>query len=116
MAIVIEIDNPDNEDETIEVELRTVFEVCPTCEGRGVSWPAGLVFTQSDFEEDPDLRENIASGMYDQSCRECRGLRVIEVVDEEDPHFEEYCKQQEAIAACDAEWRSEMRYCYGYDY
>lgn len=114
-GITIEIEDPDNEDEMMEVTLRTSFELCPTCEGSGVSC-GGLVFTQSDFDEDPDLRQNLAEGLYDRPCHECNGLRVIEVVDEDQPYYEQYLRQEQARADYEAERRSEMRYCYGRDY
>ena len=74
------------EDENgVEHVLPTRFDVCPTCEGHGVhdhpAFANGL--TSEDFDEDPDFREDYFAGHYDVCCEECRGERVVSVVDED---------------------------------
>jgi hypothetical protein len=75
----------DGDDEE-EVEVPVKLEVCPTCEGRGKhvnpSIDAGGL-SRDDFDEDPDFREEYMSGMYDVSCYECSGKRVVPVIDED---------------------------------
>lgn len=55
------------------------FIVCPRCRGEGtIVNPEidGNGLTSSDFDEDPDFRENYFSGVYDISCPCCNGQRV----------------------------------------
>jgi len=60
-----------------EVPIR--FEVCPTCNGRGrlvnPSIDAGGVSPEE--LDDPDFREDYLAGMYDMTCPECGGRRVV---------------------------------------
>lgn len=68
-----------------EVELPTKFEVCGRCEGRGTHTnPSidGNGLTAEDFAEaGDDFREDYMSGVYDVQCYECKGARVVAVVD-----------------------------------
>lgn len=112
-GITFEVEDPNDDEMMMEVTLRTHFVLCSTCQGSGVS-TGGLVFTQSDFEEDPDLRESLVRGDYDRQCHDCGGLRVTEEVDEDDPHYEAWCRYEQAGADLRAEEASERRYCYGY--
>ncbi len=62
--------------------------VCPCCNGRGSTtfgWHSddAAVFTQEDFDEDPDLRENLMGRSYDKVCPECKGDNVVDVLDED---------------------------------
>lgn len=70
-----------------EVTLTAKYEVCPTCDGKGTHVnPAidGNGLTQEDFDEQgPNFREDYMSGVYDVSCYECKGLRVVLVPDTE---------------------------------
>jgi len=71
-------------DEDREIPVR--FEVCGTCEGKGTHVHPGVDshgLTQSDFDEDPDFREDYFHGKYDVVCNECKGRRVVPVPDEE---------------------------------
>lgn len=76
--------NRDGEEE--EYELPCVYEVCPTCEGRGThvnpSVDAGGLTTE-DFAEDPDFAEAYWAGRYDVRCYQCRGERVVATIDRE---------------------------------
>lgn len=76
------------EDETgdeRECEVPGKYEVCGRCDGTGKhdheAFENGL--TQSDFDEDPDFREEYMRGTYDVQCAECHGQRVVMVPDEE---------------------------------
>lgn len=84
-----------------EINLPTKFEVCPTCEGKGVhvnpSIDAGGLSAQ-DFAEDPDFAEEYLSGRYDVTCYRCQGERVVPVVDEsrlDKETLEKFHKQQQ---------------------
>jgi len=71
--------------EGLEIELATRFEVCDRCEGSGSHVnPSidGNGLSREDFDEDPDFEEAYFAGRYDVPCYECRGERVITVVDE----------------------------------
>ena len=76
----------DDDDVEFEVELPSKFEVCGRCEGKGTHVNPnidGNGLSREDFEEDPDFEEAYFSGVYDVTCEECEGLRVVPVVDEE---------------------------------
>lgn len=63
-----------------ETPIEGKYRVCPVCNGEGTYVnPAvdGNGLTQEDFDEDPDLRENYFSGMYDVQCKCCHGRRVV---------------------------------------
>lgn len=68
-----------------ELALPAKYEVCPTCQGRGrhvnpAIEPHGL--TQEDFDEEgPEFFDDYMSGVYDVQCQECRGERVVAVID-----------------------------------
>ena len=76
----------DDDDVEFEVEIPSKFEVCPRCEGEGTHVNPnidGNGLSREDFEEDPDFEEAYFAGHYDVTCEECKGLRVVPVVDEE---------------------------------
>jgi hypothetical protein len=57
-----------------------VWEVCPTCRGKGYHVNPSIDadgLTGEDFAEDPDLAETYFSGGYDVVCYECDGKRVV---------------------------------------
>lgn len=65
-------------------ELPAKFEICGTCQGRGSHVNPSIDahgISREEFDEDPDFRESYMSGMYDVSCYECHGGRVVPVVD-----------------------------------
>lgn len=73
-------------DEQITVPLKKVYCFC--CNGKGVTtfgWHSddAAVFTDEDFMDDPDLGENLSSGMYDKECPECDGRGTVMTLDEE---------------------------------
>ena len=58
----------------------TKFEVCGLCRGSGkVTNPSvycnGL--TREDFDDDPDFYHDYTNGVYDVTCPECEGQRVV---------------------------------------
>lgn len=65
------------------LDITSKFEVCPSCYGKGKSSGYLGAFTQSDFEEQgPEFLEDYLNGEYDRTCPECKGQRVVEVIDE----------------------------------
>lgn len=68
-----------------EIKLPTKRIVCPRCDGTGVhDHPAfSNGFSQEDFDEDPDFKEDYFRGRCDVACEECGGRNVVEVPDEE---------------------------------
>lgn len=98
-----------------EVEFPAKFEVCERCRGKGSHCnPAidGNGLSREDFDEDPDFEEAYFRGDYDVSCYECKGLRVVPVVDEE--RLSDAARAQ--LAACErrsaqiAQWDAEDRH------
>ena len=76
---------PEDCDETMEVAFPARFAVCPLCSGTGkVVDPdidcCGL--TREDFDDDPDFEEDYFDGVYDVTCPQCRGERVVPAVDQ----------------------------------
>jgi hypothetical protein len=75
----------------VEVSLPAKFEVyltclCLTCLGKGTHVNLaidGNGLTREDFDEDPDFAEAYLRGDYDVTCTECKGQRVVAVVDQE---------------------------------
>ncbi len=66
------------------VELPAKFEVCSTCEGRGKHVNPSIDsrgLSAEDFAEDPDFAEDYFNGTYDVACVECKGKRVVPVLD-----------------------------------
>lgn len=114
---------PGLETEEVTVELPTRFEVCDRCEGRGKHMnPAidGHGITEDEWngpDWDDESRETYLSGGYDITCEECKGLRVVPVVDEDRCDKALFAKYQEHVmdqARDDAEDRAIRRMEMGY--
>jgi hypothetical protein len=83
---------PDNARGTeVEVVVPARMEVCPRCEGYGTHLNPNIgehAYSQEEFDEafEPGSEEREhyfkRGGIYDVTCRECRGQRVIAVPDE----------------------------------
>lgn len=95
-----------NEDsEEVELELPARFAVCPRCHGRGThDHPAFARGITSDEWRGPDWddesRAAYMNGAYDVTCSECKGERVVVVVDEE-----RFTAEQRAI------WTEHLEQC-----
>ena len=79
-------------DVEVEESLPGKYEVCDRCLGKGSHCnPSidGNGLTSEDFAEDPDFRDDYMSGMYDVPCYECKGARVVLVVDEDKAKVED---------------------------
>lgn len=68
------------------VEFPAKKEVCSHCEGEGKHSNPNIDdngITGSEMDElGDDFRENYLSGVYDVVCHKCKGLRVVDVIDE----------------------------------
>lgn len=74
------------DDDGLEHEVPTRWEICDTCDGEGKHSRAverdGGGFTSSEWaEEDPDFREDYLAGRYDQPCDTCQGSGKVRVPD-----------------------------------
>ncbi len=72
----------DDEDQLVEVNLPSTFEVCRRCSGHGVHdcWEGGMTADERS-EQGLEFADDYAAGMYSVTCTTCNGLRVVEVVD-----------------------------------
>lgn len=73
----------DEEDNTL-IQLALKPEVCCRCSGTGKTLYGsleGMAFTQSDFDEDPDFREELMDGVYDVPCPDCMNTGVVLTLD-----------------------------------
>lgn len=108
---------PDGED----VELPAMWEVCSRCDGEGHhSNPAidGHGITMEEWlgpDWDDESRERYMSGGYDIPCTECKGERLVLVVDYSKltPEEEEAVIKHQSDMAADARQR-EAEQLYGY--
>lgn len=93
-------------DETMT--LPSKFVVCWRCRGRGVhdhgAFSNGI--SPEEFAEDPDFREDYFNGMYDVTCTECKGRRVLAEVEREYLNAE----QQVFMTHWDESERAEAEY------
>lgn len=67
-----------------ELLLPHIREVCSTCNGEGKHVnPSidGNGLSPDAFHDDPDFAESYFSGRYDVTCDECKGERVVWVLD-----------------------------------
>lgn len=64
--------------------LRTKNVVCPQCDGKGTmvnpSVDAGGI-SEFEFAQDPEFRRAYFSGVYDVTCSQCKGKRIVSVID-----------------------------------
>ena len=74
----------DSEEDNTLVQLALKPEVCCRCNGTGKTLYGsleGMAFTQSDFDEDPDFREELMDGVYDVPCPDCMNTGVVLTLD-----------------------------------
>jgi hypothetical protein len=129
-SIRITVEDEETGEETTH-ELPARFEVCGRCEGHGTHLNPSIgnhAYTREEFEEafdDEESRENYfkRGGIYDVSCEECGGQRVIPELDydaltpAQKEIADEYYDRLEQEARWDAEDRMTRRMeSGGYDY
>ena len=89
-------------DDDLEVALPTKFEVCPQCEGRGMSSAYLGAYTWDEMNEaGEEFIEEYFAGHYDRTCDKCGGERVVPVLDRAKcapEQIKAYDKQQEELA------------------
>jgi len=76
----------DDEGIPVEIFCPTKVALCPVCggEGRHVNPSVDCCgLTREDFDEDPDFADEYFSGMYDVSCYNCHGEKVVREPDME---------------------------------
>lgn len=101
----------DTEEETT-LRIPAKYEVCSTCEGRGKHVNPSIDahgISPDEFRDDPDFCDDYFSGVYDQTCGDCKGRTTILVpdadnmTDEQKQHYDIYLKQEADAARYDAE-------------
>lgn len=88
-TLTIRLPNPSSDDGTV-ITLPARMEVCPRCDGFGTHLNPSIgehAYSEEEFDEafhEPEDREEYfkRGGIYDVTCRECHGNRVIAVPDE----------------------------------
>ena len=91
MALQFTFTYTDDDGNEIEGKLPGKYEVCARCEGHGTHLTPSIgehAYTREEFEESFFEEEDRAEyfrhgGRYDVTCEECRGARVMIVIDEE---------------------------------
>lgn len=75
----------DDDDEGITVPI--IFEVCPTCEGKGKFTNPSIDRNGLSFQDMRDLGSDFISdyrgGRFDKCCPTCDGMRVTPTLDED---------------------------------
>jgi hypothetical protein len=90
LKITIHSEAENEADDEQEHEIPAKHEVCPRCEGFGTHLNpsiGGHAYTREEFDEafsDEEEREQYfkRGGIYDVTCEECQGARVVVVPDE----------------------------------
>jgi|SRR6185295_2236929 len=90
MKSTIDLTMYDDDGEEVVHTFPAKYDVCPECDGYGThSNPSidGNGITGSEMEEilheDPDFLDNYMGGMYDVTCYQCHGQRVVWVPNED---------------------------------
>lgn len=98
---------PAGEDGYSTEEVPMTYTVCPTCNGKGTHVNPSIDYnglTREDFDEDPDFEEGYFNGAYDVACYQCKGKRVVPVINRSacDPEVLKYLDEQEEERQRDA--------------
>ena len=115
----IELTWSDEDGEEVTHSFPCKNEVCPRCEGYGTHLTPSIgnhAYSHEEFYEsfpdDEDREEYFKrGGIYDVQCEECKGNKVIEVVDEsrlseeQKKLYAEYEEHEEEMARMDEEDR-----------
>ncbi len=83
MVLQVALFDDDGEEELVKLPFR--FVTCDLCSGRGThvnpSIDAGGI-TGEQFADDPDFADDYRGGVYDVTCYECGGKRVVPELDD----------------------------------
>ena len=86
MSNVVTFTTYDDEGVEMTHKLPAKWAVCERCRGKGRHVNPnvdGQGLSREDFDEQgPEFEEDYFAGHYDTTCEACRGLRVVDVVDE----------------------------------
>jgi hypothetical protein len=77
-ACSIRVENDD--EHGLLVVVRSDFQVCPLCSGRGAVVDPNIDaggLTREDFDHDPQFESDYFGGVFDMTCPTCDGLRVV---------------------------------------
>ena len=101
----------------LEVKLPSIKMVCPDCHGEGTHTNRsidGNGLTQRDLEfMDSEFSRSYMRGHYDVTCETCKGLRVLDVANEDamsERLREAYYKAKEQIHRDEMEAYYEQRW------
>jgi RecJ-like exonuclease len=74
-----------SDDDGMDVELPTCWEICSTCDGNGAHSQRLGAITSDEWNNDWDeeSRETYLRGGYDATCESCSGSGKVRVVDVE---------------------------------
>lgn len=72
-----------DDDEEYIATFPAIYEVCDTCRGRGKHVNPSIDSHGITFQEDPEFAESYFSGVYDTTCFECQGRRVVLMINEQ---------------------------------
>lgn len=111
-ATIVLLDTDEEGDLETEYEVPILWEVCPTCGGRGQYVNPDIDshgLAREDFDDDPDFAEGYFAGRYDVQCRECGGEKVVPTPDPASPLGRRWLEQEEARARDRAEDAYTMR-------
>jgi hypothetical protein len=92
--------------------LPTKYEVCDYCNGEGTRALGGACIS-GDALDDHEFMSDYFNGAYDTKCEDCKGLRVIKVIDLDrmQPDMIKLWKRHlREIEDANAESLAEMRY------
>jgi hypothetical protein len=101
----------DENDNEVEVEIPTRYQVCSRCDGEGKHVHPGIDgngISQEEFDNDPDFEEAYFNGAYDVGCYTCKGERV-EAVPNWDRMARDLRERYEAHLDDEAEYRAMCR-------
>lgn len=118
--ITIEIDDPEQEGWTVEIDLPTKWAICDTCRGNGSHSLRFGAITAEDRERDWDDEsfESYMRGDYDEPCGDCEGgkRRVVDVDQLTPEQLAHWQRHERAVADARAEEIAERRYFGERDY
>lgn len=118
MSRTIEVTLFNEDGDEYVAALPAIKIVCGRCDGTGKHVnPAvdGHGLSREDFDEDPDFAEDYFSGVFDVTCHECHGERVLLVVDHEQAaiecpdDYQRWCDHERELANMRAEMAAERR-------
>jgi hypothetical protein len=109
----------DEETAEMDCEVPGKYDVCPRCHGHGsITNPSIGAITGDEWERDwsPEEREDYVRGVYDVTCPQCQGLRVVvipdrsKLTDEDKAHLKQYRKEQREAREVDHMMEMERRF------